>query len=99
MICQAVDARFTFGVDINPDFGGSEIRGPARGCKKCMAKIIVVEEAVHVGPQHSAGCTHSAVWSGAGNSLAHDIRKSTNSRFIKSFTHVDFVAFKMIFRR
>jgi hypothetical protein len=48
MIRQAVDARFTFGVDINPAFGGSKVYGPTRGRKECMPKAIVVEEAVHV---------------------------------------------------
>ena len=54
MICQAIDARFAFGRDIGPGFGGREIHGPARGRKKCMAKVIVVEETVHVGAQHAA---------------------------------------------
>jgi hypothetical protein len=49
MICQAIDARFTFGVDVNPAFGGSKVYGSARGRKECMPKAIVVEEAVHVG--------------------------------------------------
>src|SRR5262249_41958983 len=50
MICQAIDARFTFGVDINPAFGGSKVYdGPARDRKECMPKAIVVEEAVYVG--------------------------------------------------
>jgi len=99
MICQAIDARLTFGVDVNPAFGGSKVYGPARGRKECMPKAIIVEEAVHVGTQYSAGCAHGAVWNGAGHSLAYDVRKRTSSRFIKSFTDVDFVAFKAIFRR
>jgi hypothetical protein len=54
MIRQAIDARFAFGRNISQGFGGREIHGPARGRKKCMAKVIVVEEAVHVGAQHAA---------------------------------------------
>ena len=54
MIRQAIDSRFAFGPNINPGFGGREIHSSAHGCKKCMAKGIVVEEAVHVGTQHAA---------------------------------------------
>ena len=54
MIRQAVDACFALSGDVNPGFRGSEIYGPAHGRKKCMAKGIVVEEAVHVGTQHAA---------------------------------------------
>src|SRR6058998_503993 len=63
-----------------------------------MAKVIVVEEAVHVGAKHAARCAHGAVCNGAGNSLAHDLRKRARSRRIESFAHVDFIAFETDFR-
>src|SRR5262245_59242937 len=99
MIRQAVDARVAFGGDMGPGFGGSEIHGPARGCKKGVAEVIVVETAVHVRAEHAARFVHRAVGNEAGNSLTPDLRKRARSRFIKSFTDMDFVAFKTSFRR
>jgi len=48
MIGQSVDACFTRSGDMRPAFRGREMDGSPHGCKKIMAKFIVIEAAVHV---------------------------------------------------
>ena len=49
MVRQTIDAGFAMRGDINPSERRNEIDGSARGLKEEMPKIIVVEEAMHVG--------------------------------------------------
>ena len=51
MARQAIDARGSFSVAIHVRDRRRKIDGGARGSNELMAKIVVVEEAVHVGAE------------------------------------------------
>jgi hypothetical protein len=97
MIRQSIDAPLALGSDVGPGLRWSEIRGFARGRKKRMAKIIVVEKSMYIGAQHATRGVHRTVWNVSGNSLARDICERPRSRLINSFTHMYLIAREALF--
>src|SRR5919106_2142748 len=94
MVGQTIDARLAFGADTGIFFRGSEIDRGASGSNKRMAKVVVVEKAVHVGAEDAARFTYRAVGNGFRRSPMRDSGERESSGFIKRFTDVDLVTFE-----
>ena len=99
MVRQAIDTRLAFGADAGKFLGGSEIDGSAGGSNKCVAKIVVVEKAMHISAADAAGFIDSTVGNEFCFSLALNVGERMGSAFVESFTDVDLVAFELNLRR
>src|SRR5918994_3262953 len=92
MARQAIDACLTLSGDMSPCLSRGEIHRGTSRLNERMAKVIVIEEAVHVSAKHAARCADGAIGNGPRKLLADNFCERLRAGFIKSFTHMDLIA-------
>lgn len=88
---QAIHARLALFRNMDPCCRRSQLDRCAGGSNESMAKIIVVEKAVHVGTQNAARLAHSTVGYGLCFAVPFNIGQSPRPGFVKGFAYVDLV--------